>query len=397
MSNDRVFILGAGASKYVTLQSEINMPLAREFFQSKYINEFWSANHIFKSSFANSELLQFLIHYFSVTHKNNFFTTTVTAKENYTRKQYDSYIESSINIEEVFSFIEFIEQGFYDLEDREFVRKSKFQLLEYLFNVLKYMIEDGYDETLYKKIINSLDKGDTIITYNWDLLLDNTLLNQKKGKELLENLKGLINPFDTFNINDYDKVAYKDFHKGYYLKQHGSINWACCTNKECVRNSVPFVFDPTSDIYIDLWHCNYCGSLLELMLLPPHVHKTYKYNRFFSLQAKIALDKMRTARELVIIGYSFPEFDFETNSLFRKSRMSVAESKNRTTSWLKNIVIVNPEVYSQVYLNKVIDLFGLKNSKRYYGNKVELIKFDNVDEFIREYKLIKREKNIEGF
>lgn len=366
----RVFILGARASKYATRDLDIPIPLAREFFKSEYVNNLWPNNHLKKYSFANSSLSQFIHGFFNAKSKKNF-----------SPKRYLLNINSSINIEEVYSFLQVLAQGNYYFHDEILlINKAKRELIEFLFYVLEDYHNKPYDKQLYSKITNSLTDDDTIITYNWDCLIDSALSTSVIGRELLKNTNNLINPRINNDEGDYDNVAFKNFHQPYFLKLHGSINWYSCNDKSCVRHNIPVVFDITGKLTC-YWHCDYCGSLLDLMILPPHAHKSYKTNRFFSLQAKVASDKLKVADELIIIGYSFPDFDLEANALFRRACVEYVDLE-----WFrkeKRIVIVNPDISSAYYLEKIHNLFLINKTKRKPEN---LQLYKSIDEFLKKYK-----------
>ena len=352
------------------------MPLAREFFIPKYLNELWPANYIKKDSFSYSDLLNIISHFFSAEFKKY-------KKE----KDYLVEIGTNVNIEEVFSFLDFvIESQYEEFDEKIIIQKSKKELISYVQSALDYFTTLNFDKKLYKRIISSLAEGDSIMTYNWDLLIETCLIRTKKGKELLSSLKEIINPISEFTINNYDDTAYNNLHKGYFLKLHGSINWAYCSRQSCLRHSVPFVYGLVDTIFITNWSCDYCGGALEPMLLPPHIHKTYKNNRLFSLQASIAYRKLSTAKEIIVIGYSFPDFDFEANSIFRKARLSY-ESAKHSQAFLQNVVIVNPEVNNPEYCLKVENIFGIKKSKKIYGQSVNLIKYSSINDFLKNHNL----------
>jgi hypothetical protein len=375
MSNNRIFILGAGASRFSTNKLEIPMPLARDFFNSVYVNELWTGNWIKENSFSNSSLLKIIDQYFSASYKK-------FIKE---KKYHFLRIKSYINIEEVFSFLEFINQGYADIfDEKTIVHKARIELFQFIQSSLNHFTLQPFNTVLYDTIIRSFKEGDSIITYNWDLLVESSLRTNQKAKKLFNSLNTILNPLTAITNKDYYSIGLENLHKGYFLKLHGSINWGTCSSPTCLRHSIPFIFNLDEETGADYWDCDYCGSPLELMLLPPHVHKTYKINRLYSLQAKIAYHKLNTAREIIIIGYSFPDFDFEANSLFRKARLSFSEV-GQSELFLQKVVIVNPQVKSPQYLNKVKDLFGLKNPIKYYGNEVQLETYSSVDTFLKNF------------
>ncbi|MCL2681982.1 MAG: SIR2 family protein [Bacteroidales bacterium] len=365
----RVFVLGAGASKHATRNLDIPIPLAREFFKSEYVNTIQNSSHLKDYCFYNSSLNKFIQGFFNVKSKKKF-----------SNKKYHTDIDSDVNIEEVYSFLEFIEQGDYYFHDEiSLVNKAKKELLQFLFNVLEEYHYQQFDRELYENISKSLTEADTIITYNWDCIIESVLNETKIGKKTLNNTYNLLVPIQSNKNLDFYDYAFNNYHKPYFLKLHGSINWYNCKDKSCVRHTIPAVFNIDGDFHGNLWTCDYCGSLLNLMIIPPHAHKSYRTNRVFSLQAKIASDKLQNADEIIIIGYSFPDFDFEANSLFRRAIIEYGD-----LNWYKNskkiITIVNPEINSPQYIDKVCNLFSLNKKER-----KNLKTFESIDNFNKNY------------
>lgn len=355
MSANTIFILGAGASRAVTTSSKLPSPLATDFFKENYIKANWPGKFP-SSDYSNTKLYELVTHYFGK--------------------------KDDINIEEVYSFLDFIANSYYSTYSEKLdIQMAKHELLEYLFHILYFEIE--YSSKHYNKIVENLKSGDSIITFNWDLMIDEVLLNNKQGKIIHDSLNEIINPTNSFGNNDYDTLAYNNLHKGYFLKMHGSINWAICENNQCHRHNIPFIFNPKKEIYLSLWNCNYCGGKLEMLLMPPHVHKNFRANRIFNLQAKIAYEKIYTARDLIIIGYSFPEFDFEVNSLFRKAKL--AHDDEGSELFLKTIHLVDPATKSRKFVQKIQNIFGVKRSNQTHGHQVQFKTYESLDIFIKSY------------
>ncbi len=366
----RVFIIGAGATKDATQKLAIPAPLAREFFKSQYVNELWSNNHMRKYCFANTALNQVIHGFFNAKSKKRFSS-----------KKYFLEIDSSINIEEVYSFLEFMESGdFYFNDEILLIKKAKRELINFLLDVLNDYHHKSFNDELYKRISTNLTENDSILTYNWDCLIESVLQKYTKGKEILSNSLKIVSPELATKGMDYDTIAYKNYHLPYFLKLHGSINWYGCKDKSCLRNSMPVVLDINRDLH-SFWHCDLCGSLLELMIIPPQAHKSYRHNRIFSLQAKIASNKLEMADELIIIGYSFPEFDFEANALFRRACTAYADLE-----WYhepKKIIVVNPAVTSEAFIERIHNIFSLSRKRKHKAN---LVLYSNIEDFLKKYE-----------
>ena len=111
------------------------------------------------------------------------------------------------------------------------------------------------------------------------------------------------------------------------------------------------------------------------------MNKSYRANRFFQLQANIAARKLGVANEIIVIGYSFPDFDFEAKTIFRLARLD-PKPEGDTENLLKKVTIINPQTSEKSYVNNIIDLFGIKHSKKVHGHDVELVLYDKIDSFI---------------
>ena len=114
----------------------------------------------------------------------------------------------------------------------------RYKIINIIQKTLNRLSEKPFNEdseyNLFYKMINS---NDTILTYNWDLLLDNILdreiivpdyskideFEKKEKKQYLETWKKLTGVRDlTWEKTDIPYVNYQS--KGYYLKLHGSID-----------------------------------------------------------------------------------------------------------------------------------------------------------------------------
>ncbi len=352
MSANTIFILGAGATRAISKNPDFPSPLAIDFFKDIYLKKFMVSDSIAK--FSTTQLSKFIKHYFG-------------SKE-------------EVNIEAVYSFFEFAENSFYEsFSEKVNLQRAKFELLEYLFFLLYYEIE--INPKYYNNIIRKFNEGDSIISFNWDLSIEQILSTSKKGQTLLNSLKDVVNPIFTFDNADYDELAYNNLHRGYFLKMHGSLNWGICDNKDCLRHQIPFIYNINKESHPAFWSCNYCGNKISVMLMPPHVHKNFQANRIFNLQARIAYNKLRTAKKIVIIGYSFPEFDFQVNSLFRKAKLEPADGSSEL--FLQELHLVDPAISNRNFIKKISDIFGLERAKNSYGHKIEFYKYKNIDLFMK--------------
>jgi NAD-dependent SIR2 family protein deacetylase len=354
-----VYILGAGASRAETLKQAFPTPVVNDFFSDQYIKEFWYDLEYGKK-FVDSELFFILNQYF-VNNRNSF----------------DNSIQN-INIEEVYSFLHSFNNIF---SSQSFKRKdfetARRQLHQYIITVIRYTSWNIQESVFLRALCTKLKSSDSIITFNWDTLIDQALLsaNTDPAKELAASILLSAVPARTSSLIKNEE-RYHQLHTGRLIKIHGAINITQCQNTSCYRHDYPYVWDhkEESPAY---WHCHECGTPTQEMILSPHGAKTYSTNRFFKLQANIAAEKLSIAEKIVVIGYSFPTFDIEARSMLRCSRLDNRDSE----AWLKEVSIVDPSIINDMHVNALSNLIGVDNDYA-HGHSVKLSLYKTVTEFM---------------
>ena len=181
-------------------------------------------------------------------------------------------------------------------------------------------------------LVNSLHKSDTIINFNYDLLVDQELVEDKGGyivprkkKPQYHNFadKVLAKPFNEFP--ESQDLRHKNTDSGLYLKMHGSLNWTTCTNASCPRSANIEIDAPFHSLLLDNSptgsgrRCDACKGKRTTVLVPPLLNKPVMHTPVFRNIWSNALYKLEQAQKVVIIGYSFPPTDFYTEWLFRSA------------------------------------------------------------------------------
>lgn len=374
MAHGKVFILGAGASYFDTSENEFPIPLAAEFFTSKYINEFWPDNKYYWSKpFQDSEISKILTTYFGVRWK--------------TFKNGKIDIKTNINIEEVYSFIDtFNETLGAHAPNNGMLNLAKIELLDYIDQVVRYCAWGMPTKGLYKYIRKLITPQDSIVCLNWDLLIDEELKKNSVGRSLLESQRYLVNPIERMERShiDYDELAMEELHKGHLIKLHGALNLYVCENEKCHYFHNPYIYGTRKEMG-ELWQCGSCGSRISMMIVPPHVHKSLSQRRILKLQANVTREILSIADEIIIIGYAFPFFDFDTATIFRSLRADPYDQSSGE-DWFANITLVNPSVRDSAYVNRVKDLFGINNPISFYNQDIEFKTFECCAAFMKSYK-----------
>jgi len=175
---------------------------------------------------------------------------------------------------------------------------------------------------LLNKIINFIRPGDTVISFNYDILIEQALWKH-----------GMWNPLDGYVIDDLFCLKLKDDTiklpqtKVPVIKLHGSVNWRVTewyeNSEDWERNKIRILL---KDIYdhqplfegfdeidenIDK---KYTYPHNPFVILPTFM-KSFKYKWQFQL-FELATKAISQANEIFIWGYSLPQADTLANLLF---------------------------------------------------------------------------------
>lgn len=190
----------------------------------------------------------------------------------------------------------------------------------------------------------SVRNNDTIISFNYDLVIESSCLSynyilsdkdRPKAKSIYINTIFEKSNIDIDKSNHYytnnvveswfpDLNIYSpDDSSLKLLKLHGSINWKKSNNKT-------FIVPPT-------WNKS-----------DPEIRKLWE----------IAYNELKTAKRIIVIGYSFPETD-----IYVKSLLALALNENKI---LQNIFFVNPD--KEIAKNTCLSLLD-KHFQKYCAYK----------------------------
>jgi len=348
-----VLLLGAGASKsYSESLTEVRMPIAKDFFRTfnqlsisenrwvligdilNYLRDF---HNIPWTDFLNYDEDIELLH------------SEVEEKLNY-------LLENKINV--------------FGNTDNMLIYKTYIQLI-FVFTSVINEIQNGPTSSSHLNLARHLSNDDVVITFNWDTLMDRALrqtTNWNTDRGYLveprmvyrdEWVKAVNNPF-----KDYPVI----------LKLHGSTNWltSCLrpdgdklkSTQETATDDF-YIYESTikpystydgrfMSGYTDFSYGYYPpnlplkgekapkgyvfiamtvraegmpkgtasskGLVSMPLIIPPVKHKNYSHfgNIFAQLWSKAEESLVRAAR-IIIIGYSFPVTDTQTDELFKKA------------------------------------------------------------------------------
>lgn len=173
---------------------------------------------------------------------------------------------------------------------------------------------------LHSELVKRLKPRDVLISYNYDLVMDNALM---EGKNLDQNIYGL--NFDRKHDIDW-RPCEKEVVETHLLKLHGSMNWLKCSRcgalliykgKKAVADlSYQLIGLGTAGSELS---CPICQSKeLNTVLIPPLLAKEL-YGEEFRYPWYLAERSIVSADRIVVIGYSLPPTDFYSEFLLRKA------------------------------------------------------------------------------
>lgn len=278
-----------------------------------------------------------------------------------------------LDYEKVFTFVEIENQK--DPLKFGSLRKNLLEILDQVFMKLKDHPEIKMASE-YKRFLDGLNPYDTIITFNWDVLLDDFLGRKECIKINFEYKSDCDDNENTSSLNHYrnfcellkrDETYYNDISNrqknGFFLKLHGSVDWHTCTNSSCVyfKRIFPTLFPLQNRI------CRRCLEPTQTWIIPPTLQKSFFPLPLISEQWNFAKEEIIKADKIVIWGYSLPPTDFNTEWLIRQTRKSTKD---------KIIYIININEKDTLRIEK---LFSRQKN-------IKLIKkFKNFSEFLSEF------------
>ena len=374
------YIFGAGASKcYSDSPSGQKMPLAIEFF------------HVFnklKISESPWVLVGNIINYV----RDNYGVDPI------------KFSDFDEDIELIHSEIH--ERFLHAQKKNDFPNMIKYNSastqLAFLFVSVINEIQNGPLSNVHANFVRSLDKNDSIITFNWDTLLDRALDRESNWHT---DTGYLIMPKQIYR-NQWEEP--QDFESDYDLiKLHGSTNWLTSypvfdenelkfthttgdqdvfvyesTLKEypCYDGRYMSGYEPFSygyyppNLFVDSIQADeghvFVRSILRtgfnvkggasskgIVSMPLIITpiKSKEYGRFGDLFETLwngAEEKLLKAEKIFVVGYSFPKTDIRTNELFISAFM---RRKN-----IPEIIIINPHP-ADIY-NKFLIEYGIPES-----------------------------------
>lgn len=176
----------------------------------------------------------------------------------------------------------------------------------------------------HAKVVECLDAQDTIISFNYDCVMDHALRRHGDGKWSARygytfNKPNRIAGYDHWHAADPPRASRESL---YLLKLHGSLNWQL-PPKESARDG---------EIRLKQRLYQQAGTP-KFTIIPPEFVKNIESDDNFATLWQNAERALRNAETIALVGFSFTPTDLHVESLFRYAMAS---------GNLKTLVIANP-------------------------------------------------------
>ncbi len=327
MNEDRVaFISGAGASHGEDLLQLAGSTADINSAKPPLLNGFFSKELYDSIGYSREEAEKEYGQIFEFLRRNRFPADPLDEKG-----------WSSLNIEDILTWIE-IHRGFYspEFDDAASLLQVKNAVVRYAGRILSRCTMNKYGQ-YSRRIVSCLKDQDSLITFNWDLLLDQELIRAGRNNKFPVQYHNLL------MLARWSRLILMDMPdpptEGLFLKLHGSIGWYECTNSRCPNSSELILNQDTQNSLEratrnELFICHRCANALMPVLIPPIVAKPISDSWMIRAFWNFAREVLSRVTKLVLIGFSAAPTDFYAGWLLR-SEVGIRDGVE--------VFVVNPE------------------------------------------------------
>ena len=205
------------------------------------------------------------------------------------------------------------------------VRQELTDLLQLLFPILTLLDEKAEQPTAYDRLAEKLTDGDTLITLNYDTMLDSALHRHEWNPKVGYAMAG----------NTAKKVSWKALNAAEplnvdLLKLHGSVNWFVRGSTSKLQK----VFE-SKPVKVTQPRTNAITGFIR-QIVPPMYGKIFEHDHWRRIWKK-SFDALCDAEVLVVVGSSLIDTDFHLRALFSQ----VARTRKRRSNKFKYLCLVD--------------------------------------------------------
>ena len=224
---------------------------------------------------------------------------------------------ASMDLEEIFTSIE-LSREFHGSERDPGARYVLIRdsLTRYVWRMIALCTHKKYGAHS-KRLMDPLPNDATVITFNYDLLLDQEQIIA--GSPRPPDASDLRDQYQHFyqRVVQNERFPFEQSFTGLFLKMHGSLNWFRCTSGACPWSrdirldlDIEGCLTRALGIHVGEESCNYCGSNTIPLIVPPLLHKPILEDSLIRAIWGLARQKLSDAAAVVVIGFSAQPTDF---------------------------------------------------------------------------------------
>ena len=243
---------------------------------------------------------------------------------------------------------------------------------------------------LAEKLAGSLRLQDSIITLNYDTLLERHLAKLSSDTEGRLHLLNccLTPPGSTFGGPAPPMFRLHPFdHRGLLVKLHGSVDWFSCSNPSCAHHEH---IEPSGEwvrYHTRRWsehvRCQLCGSSPQVVMIPPIANKAIEQFPKLSLMWNNAYGALRKATRWTFIGVSLAVTDFHLASLLRAASRQDDTSSLEPLARTTQICIVNKdEAEAKAVGERLLRMLSSRLQERVVAQETKVSVFDSLEEYL---------------
>ncbi len=196
----------------------------------------------------------------------------------------------------------------------------------------------------------------TVISFNWDLILDHGLFDGPVGPAM-------------YGVGSSKKQG------PYLLKPHGSLNWYLGAQAQPIKDTKKVKIHNGKGTSTEVWAFlpprdvkTSNQRLYTPFIVPPTFNKDFSHPISTELWRRCA-DVLSVAERIVILGYSLPEADLQAKFIFRcgfhnQTKGTIRDKRNRNKpTGPSQVTLISPDGGAAKRIEGIVGLSGSFNWK----------------------------------
>jgi SIR2-like domain len=186
-------------------------------------------------------------------------------------------------------------------------------------------------DELLSKFLGRITPEDSIVSLNYDLVVDNALANKAAAEAGGVNYGIHVRFAQVKNSGDWRTVPYElpSQSAPVLYKLHGSLNWVYCPSCQQLDVTVRakgalYVLEAARN-----FSCKECGTRYSPFVIAPTLLKTY-HNSLLAQIWRHTEERISKADDIVFVGYSMPDADVQLRGMLTRAVFANRQRRSKT-------------------------------------------------------------------